>query len=90
MNNILEDLFSGQINVAESLPVRKRKEISGEELFTKSLTPEQQKTYQEILDSILQQWGLQVKDGFIAGFKMAIRMILESIRDTSEEVESEK
>ena len=86
MNHILEDLYSGEINVAESLPVRKRKEISGEELFIKSLTPEQQETYEAILDSILQQWGFQVKDGFVAGYKMAIRMILESVTDTSEEI----
>lgn len=88
MESILEDLFMGEINIMESLPVRKKKRVSGEDAFIESLSLEQQEIYLKIVDSILDQCGEQIKDSFMIGFKMAVRMILEAITDTPEKPQS--
>lgn len=90
MKSVLEDLFMGQINVMESLPVRKRKRVPNEDSFIKSLSVEQQEIYLKIVDSILDQCGEQIKDSFMIGFKMAVKMILEAIANTPEKPQSKE
>ena len=79
MKSILEDLFDGKINVTEWLPIRKRKSHPDMDSFVKALTSEQQKQYEENLDSLMEQWALNNQDCFMIGFKIAVRMILESV-----------
>lgn len=79
MKNILGDLYAGHINVMENLPVKERNSISGEDTFINSLSSEQKQTYEEILASHMDQCALENQDCFIAGFKMAVQILMESL-----------
>ena len=57
MNSILEDLFMGKIDIMESLYTGKQKPISDKEAFIKTLSPEQQELYEQILYTIIEQWA---------------------------------
>lgn len=83
MQSILEDLFMGKIYVMESLPYRERSPVPGEDDLIKSLSAEQQKIYEGILNSVMDRDSLVYQDCFAIGFKMAVRMILEATGDTS-------
>ena len=85
MKSLLEDLFMGRIDIAESLPMRKRASILEEKLFIKTLTAEQQDKYEEIVNGYLDQQALEIQDSFITGFKTAVRFILESLTDTNKD-----
>jgi hypothetical protein len=79
MKNILEDLFAGNINVMENLPVKERNAVSGEDAFINSLSSEQKQTYEEILASYMDRCALENQDCFMVGFKMAVNLILECL-----------
>ena len=68
----------------ESLYTGKQKPISDKEAFIKTLSPEQQELYEQILDSFIEQWAVENQACFINGFKMAVRMILECMSETNE------
>ncbi len=79
MNSILDELFMGRIDILENLPFRKQEPVPDEAAFIKTLTTEQQQLYEEIQDSFMERCALEYKDCFVTGFKMAIRIILESL-----------
>ena len=79
MKSILEDLFAGNINVMENLPVKERNAVSGEDAFINSLSSEQKQTYEEILASYMDRCALENQDCFMIGFKMAVHILMESL-----------
>jgi len=87
MKSVLEDLFMGKIDVMESLASKTRPPVPGENAFYDSLSPEYQEVYERVLDSFIQRGALENQGCFIAGFKLAIRLILESTMDTPEKIE---
>lgn len=82
MKSILEALFMGDIDVVEVLAERERIPISGSESFIKTLSLEQQGKYEDIFNDFMKQWTLDNQASFVIGFKMAVRMILESIGES--------
>ena len=85
MNSILEDLFKGEIDIMETLPFRKQEPSPDEMLFFNSLTAEQQKLYEQIQNRFLDRCSLENQDCFVAGFKIGVRIILESLTNTDGE-----
>lgn len=81
MKSILEALFM-ELNIMESLPIRICKTKPDIESFIKALTPEQQKQYETISDAYMEQWALDNQDCFVIGFKLAVRMVLESMLES--------
>ncbi len=85
MNSILADLFKGEIDIMETLPFRKKGPDPDEMRFFNTLTPEQQEIYEQIQNMILDRCALENQDCFVAGFKMGVRIILESLTNTEDE-----
>ena len=83
MKSILEDLFMGKIDIIETLSMHKRKPIPEGEIFTKTLSPEQQEMYERVINSFLDRWALDNQESFVMGFRMAVKMIVESLEDSN-------
>ncbi len=79
MNNTLENLFKGNLNLAESPLAKKNPPAPDEAPFINSLTADQQKTYEQIQSAYMERCALENQRCFVSGFKLAVRLILESL-----------
>ena len=86
MSSILEGLFTGNLSIMENLTFRKLHLSSDEEKdeieFISTLTEEQRQLYEKIQNSFMNRCSIGCGDCFTIGFKMAVRIILESLSDT--------
>lgn len=86
MESILDDLFMGKIDIIQNLPFRKLDlspdKDEDETAFISTLTAEQRQIYEKIQNAFMDRCALEYKDCFITGFKMAVRLILESLSET--------
>lgn len=79
MNSILEDLFKGDLNLTDPPPAKKKAPAPDEAPFINSLTADQQKTYEQIQSAYMERCALENQRCFVSGFKLAVRLILESL-----------
>lgn len=83
MNSTLENLFKGNLNLAGSPPAKKNPPAPDEAPFVNSLTAEQRKTYEQIQTAIMERCALENQRCFVSGFKLAVRLILEALSNSS-------
>ena len=85
MKSIIEEFYYGNIEAQElnngKTTLRLKKKLSeiaeSEELFAKSLTPEEKERFSSLMEEYNKFSGMSNADSFISGFKLGARFACE-------------
>ena len=90
MNQLLEQLYMGEINVNEYFDPRTKEPLAQaiqqtrelEANFHASLTSEQQKVFEELMEQRVDATTREYINIFVEGFRMGAKLIIEVISDS--------